>query len=228
MSCCFTRVHYTDEGRPHTSFQQSFCGGTSVSDTMAALQVLKDRLRALQRDLERLYALEAGPDVASFVRLDETHEHETLLVRQSSEAELELALVFPASIDPQAAPASNDHLELLEGVSHFVYIAERARTQLPTTQLELELQAEVDKFALLSERIAPPALSHLHQKLFERVRYLHAEDTPRGQRYRLANRLAARFWSRLMTLADPTSQCESLRRFYRAGQADKIRLVAAA
>lgn len=195
---------------------------------MAGLQALQDRVRALQRDLERLYVLEAGPNVAGFVRLDEEHAHETLLVRQSSDTDLEVALVFPPSIDPHAAVASNDHLELLEGVSHFVFLAERVRTRLPTTQLELELQAEVDKFALLSSYVAPRALSQLHQKLFERVRYLHEEHTQRGQRYRLANRLAARFWSRLMNLTNPASRDESLRRFYRAGQADKIRLVAAA
>jgi hypothetical protein len=58
------------------------------------------------------------------------------------------------------------------------------------------------------------------------VRYLHAAGTELGDRYRTANDLAARFMRRLMSFGTETTH-STLRRFYRAGQADKIRLVAA-
>lgn len=149
-------------------------------------------------------------------------ERESLLLRES-EGELEMALVVPAS-------AANDHdgwLQLAEGVSHFVYVANRARQELPATQLELELQAEVDKFVLLVLETMPYDRGEafaVHSRLFERVRYLHEAGTELGDRYRTANDLAARFVRRLMARQGDSTHA-ALRRFYRAGQSEKIRLV---
>jgi hypothetical protein len=182
-------------------------------------------LRRLQRRLERFYQLEETPDVRAFVReSSDAGEREALLLRES-EGELEMALVVPAE-------AANDHdgwLQLAEGVSHFVYVANRARQQLPATQLELELQAEVDKFVLLVLDRSPydrDEAFEVHSRLYERVRFLHAAGTELGDRYRTANDLAARYVRRLLRYGHHATQA-ALRRFYRAGQAEKIRLVAA-
>ena len=137
-----------------------------------------------------------------------------------------------ALVVPQAAANENenDHwLQLAEGVSHFVYVANRARQELSATQLELELQAEVDKFVLLVLEQLPydrAEAFEVHSRLYENVRYLHEPGTELGDRYRTANDLAARFVRRQMSYGPQTTH-ETLRRFYRAGQADKIRLVAA-
>jgi hypothetical protein len=144
---------------------------------------------------------------------------------RESEGGLELALVVPA----RAANENDEWLQLAEGVSHFVYVANRARQELPSTQLELELQAEVDKFVLLVLEQVPfdrGEAFEVHSRLYERVRYLHEAGTELGDRYRTANDLAARFVRRLMSCG-PLSTHATLRRFYRAGQAEKIRLVAA-
>jgi hypothetical protein len=182
-------------------------------------------LRRLQRRLERFYHLEATPDVRGFVReASEQTGREALLLRESGD-ELELALVVPAT-----AANQNDHwLQLAEGVSHFVYVTNRARQELPATQLELELQAEVDKFVLLVLEQLPydrAEAYEVHARLYENVRYLHEPGTELGDRYRTANSLAARFVRRLLQFG-PEATHTALRRFYRAGQADKIRLVAA-
>jgi hypothetical protein len=66
----------------------------------------------------------------------------------------------------------------------------------------------------------------VHSRLYERVRFVHQPGTLLGDRYRTANALAARFVRRLLSF-DPSATHASLRRFYRAGQAEKIRLVAA-
>jgi len=182
-------------------------------------------LRRLQRRLERFYHLEETPDVRGFVRhaVDDS-AREALLLRES-EGELEMALVVPGT----AANENDDWLQLAEGVSHFVYVANRARQELPSTQLELELQAEVDKFVLLVLEQLPfdrGEAFEVHSRLYERVRFLHAAGTELGDRYRTANDLAARFVRRLIS-GGPGSTHATLRRFYRAGQAEKIRLVAA-
>ncbi len=201
-------------------------------------------LQRLQRRLEGFYALERAPDVAEFVRFGHSGTRETLLLREADES-LEMALLLPAGTPHEShrLSLSDDCLQLLEGVSHFVFIAERARIGLPATQLELELQAEVDKFVVLagafddrlsskprkfSRKAAPKALQELHQKLYEGVSYLHAAETEAGHRYRLANDLAARFVRRVLRFGDAQRSRRLLMRFYRSGQADKIRLAHAA
>jgi len=193
-------------------------------------------LRLVQHRLERFYELERAPDVVEFVRVANDGSRESLVLRQS-EDELEIALYLPpvSNADDLVVPrfgASDAYLQLMEGVSHFVYVAERARTNLPTTRLELELQAEVDKFVLLAfgderlETVSTP--TDLHGHLYERVRYLHPPDSEDGVRYRLANDLAARFVARLVAKNDSELVLKTLKRFYRAGQTEKIRLAQAA
>jgi len=186
----------------------------------------KRALRSIQRRLERYYALESTPDVTDFVEPADEGERETLLVRES-DATIELALVVPTQA-PRAG-ANDVWLQLLEGVSHFVFVAERVRTGLPTTQLELELQAEVDKFVLLG--LEPgfdrESARRLHAHLFEGGRFIDPEGTEAGKRYRLANDLAARLSARLLD-RDHGETRALLRRFYRAGQTDKIALARAA
>lgn len=184
-------------------------------------------LRRLQRGLESYYGLERAPDVVDFVANGADQERETLFVRETDDA-IELRLVLP---DAEPRAGANDHfLQFVEGVSHFVYLVERARTGLPATQLELELQAEVDKFVVLglrSGRRDRRSFLELHTLLYERVEFLHPEASEAGHRYRLANELAARFTSKLLD-REARSARELLQRFYRAGQSDKIRLARAA
>jgi hypothetical protein len=189
-------------------------------------------LRLVQERLETYYALEKTPDVTDFVRVGGPDSREMLLLRQAGES-LEIALYLPPNAQSQLpclddpARATDHCLQVLEGISHFVYIAERARTGLPTTQLELELQAEVDKFVLLAlgaHPLEPQSVQSLHDRLYERVRFIHPPDTEAGERYRMANGLAARFVARLVRASEPHNRQHVLRRFYRSGQADKIRL----
>lgn len=197
---------------------------------------MRDALRWIQRRIEHFYELERAPDVVQFVRTGEPDDRETLVLRQT-EDELELALVLPPlgelpPLDELHGGTDDRWLQVVEGVSHFVYVAERARTNLPATRLELELQAEVDKFVLLAlaqrSALHPPRVRTLHGNLYERVRFLHPAGSEDGERYRLANDLAARFVDRLVKLDDPQHITRTLRRFYRSGQTDKIRLARAA
>ena len=190
-------------------------------------------LSRIQRRLEQIYQLEPAPCIVPFVRIEADDSREQLIVRQSFD-DLELVVLLPeASV--QALVANDRHVEMdaylgaIEGISHFIHLAERARTQLPTTLLELELQAEVDKFTILADAGVPAEqLQGLHRRLYEDVRYLYAAATERGERYRLANDLAARLWSQLLAYGRDDWTLDVLRRFYRAGQAEKIRIVQAA
>jgi len=185
-------------------------------------------LRRIQRELERYYGLERAPNITRFVRDGELGSREVVLVRESQE-ELEIAVVLPPE-SQQVSPggALNDvWLQVAEGVSHFLYLAERARVQLPVTQLELELQAEVDKF-VLSLGFSVGSTRQLLERLFDSPCFLDSAESEAGARYRLAHQLAARFVSRVLVANDRGRGQERLRSFYRAGQAEKIRMASAA
>jgi hypothetical protein len=185
-------------------------------------------LQRIQRELEQFYGLERAPNVTRFVRDGDSGSREVVLLRESRGA-LEIVLVLPPESKQIAAGgALNDvWLQVAEGVSHFIYLVERARVSLPVTQLELELQAEVDKF-VLSLGFSRDSAQHLLDQMFDSPRFLDAEDTEDGARYRLAHQLAARFVSRVVVANDRGRARERLRSFYRAGQAEKIRLASAA
>ncbi|HVP69030.1 MAG TPA: hypothetical protein VMT17_17405 [Anaeromyxobacteraceae bacterium] len=117
-----------------------------------------------------------------------------------------------------------------EGVSHFVYFATRAEVDRPVSLLELEVQAEVDKFALfvlhLWRRGRRRLSSALRRRLFERVRY-HPHLAPEElERYRTANGLAAGYarWleGRFVARANADGLFRELRSTYRLGAGDKL------
>lgn len=188
----------------------------------------------IQQRLVAYYGLEEVPDVAAFVRFREDIDRERLLVRDGG-GELAIALELPAAAENE--PATLDGLcQVFEGVSHFVLVAERARCELPVTQLELELQAEIDKFVLLGvDRPTPLATSQvfdLRARLFDGAAFIDEAGSEKGDRYRMANRLAARMAERIdaeyLRRARFDELQRTLRRFYRVGQTGKLGLARAA
>jgi hypothetical protein len=190
---------------------------------------------AVQRALERLYQLDRLTDVDAFLEEAPSGERETLLVREAEDGVVEMALRVPrlgaAAIDV-ARDADLDPLcQIIEGVSHFVYLADRARAEREATQLELELQAEVDKFVVLAAWLGEPDLSAsatLRRRLYEDVAYAQGAATEDGDRYRLANVRAHAFVRHLEREYLRTRRWGdmrvALRRFYRMGQGEKLRV----
>jgi len=184
-------------------------------------------LRRIQEQLQSFYGLERAPSVNRFVREGQLGSREVVLLREW-EGELEIALVLPPESKRIEGGAIDDTwLQVAEGVSHFLYLVERARVNLPVTQLELELQAEVDKFVLSLARGTASA-PELFDRLFENPSFLHDAGTEAGERYRMAHQLAARFVSRVLLAQDRVRAQDRLRTFYRAGQTEKISLARAA
>jgi len=208
-------------------------------------------LASLQQALAEIYDLPATPDVAHFLITDRAslariqgvrESDEQLLVAQHDD-ELALALYIDGQVlerlarrDPFAALTEHnlaDYLTVAEGVSHFVYIAWNAGYDKPVTLLELELQAEVDKYVLgawlLREQGAGRFPRELHRALFERTRIDPAAAAGRARLYHTASEYAGRFCGRVAaSLARGTRGATrellaELRRFYRWGNARKLR-----
>jgi hypothetical protein len=188
----------------------------------------------IQRGLENLYRLDRAADVDAFMTHARDGEREALLVRESEDGYLELMVRVPrlteGTIDVDDGSALDPVLQIIEGVSHFVYLADRAGQQREATQLELELQAEVDKYVVLAASLGKfdeDTSRRLRERLYDEIAYVHDADTEEGERYRVANGYARRFTGRLerdyVSRARFGELREELRRFFHMGQGEKLR-----
>ena len=126
-----------------------------------------------------------------------------------------------------------DFCTALEGVSHFQYLVwcmERARS---VSLLELELQAEVDKYTaamwLLLQQTRGCFPHGLHLRMFSQVSFAGGLDQTSLRRYQEANRHAAHYCRSIdqhylrCRQRRPELWMMELRRFYRCGHHDKLR-----
>ncbi len=140
-----------------------------------------------------------------------------------------------ASADPlDALDEQNlqDFCTALEGVSHFHYLLWSLAQGRSVSLLELELQAEVDKYAsalMLLTRQRDGEFPHaLHAAMFDRVRFAPELETNARQRYEAANRHAARFCRDLderflrRRRSRPEAWVSELRRFFRCPHQRKL------
>jgi hypothetical protein len=181
----------------------------------------------VQRGLENLYRLDRAADVDDFVSHAGEGQREGLVVRETADG-LELRLHLPKLAE--TGEDLDPICQIIEGVSHFVYLADRASRDRATTQLELELQAEVDKYVVLAaslDSFDEATSRRLRGRLYERVAFLHAPGTVEGERYRVANDRARRFTGRLerdfVARRRYSELREELRRFFHMSQSDKLR-----
>jgi hypothetical protein len=211
-------------------------------------------LRELQELIATLYDAPAEHDVCDFLITDASHAaalqgssvkpptDEQLLVAEGQDG-VELGLYLDAAVlarlaerCPLAALSDenlSDYCTALEGVSHFHYFVWSANRERHVSLLELELQAEVDKYAsalriTLAQREGrfPADLFH---RLFGCVTYLPHLSRVERSRYEEAHRFAARFCRRLeerflrRRRARPEAMLAELRAFYRLGRHAKLR-----
>ena len=109
----------------------------------------------------------------------------------------------------------------LEGVSHFLYFTYFDR---PVTAIELEIQAEVDKYVVLRTMSGMPDLV---DRLFSDVNI----DASLPDRYRVANREGrryARWLESRFARGEGASAIEDARRLYRKPLAQKLDHIARA
>src|SRR4051812_36410136 len=95
-------------------------------------ETLSLELVRVQRQLEAFYELEPGPSITPFVRVDGQDAREQLLVRQSGEGMDVVVLLPRASVEALLSRSAgldlDAYLGAIEGISHFIHLAERART----------------------------------------------------------------------------------------------------
>lgn len=203
-------------------------------------------LDAIQDHLEHIYGIRCEYRAKDFLVDAESaralggsaQAREELLVSEGNDG-LELALYLePALLQrvserPLLEGELGDFCEVAEGVSHFVYVAHTAELNRRVSLLELEAQAEVDKFAICTllgwgghvGRWAGPLVG----RLFDHVQLRGHLDEAERWRYTEANRIAKRYCERLLPLVKNVrldGLLSELRHMYRLGAEAKLQYFA--
>ena len=207
-------------------------------------------LRRLSRDLQALHDLELDLDVVDFLVDDQVRAAlpgaqlqlpEQLFVRDGGDA-TEISLYIAPQIIAQLEaddPALRLHsgnlaafCVVVEGLSHLLLLAWRCEHGQRISALELELQAEVDKFVcawlLLTRQgmARARAAQLLTRQLFMAYHLAPGLSRDEVQRYGTASQAAAQYCARLSRCfgQDRSSQriIKDLRSFMRRGLPDKL------
>lgn len=210
-------------------------------------------LGQLQSLLSDIYALEMSYDVYDFLITDAKlaaeldaggrRVDEKLLIAEEADAAsvslyLGQGLMDRLRDNNPANRLSADNLEdfwtALEGVSHFIYYAWNATAEKSVTLLEMELQAEVDKFigtTLLLRQQGENPPPNLHHRLFESARFDVRLSGDELTRYQDANHYAAKYCLKLAPQLSRWTAGSELKKelcqFYRLTQPGKIRHIEA-
>lgn len=199
---------------------------------------MSEVLARIQRGLERTYRLATGVAVEEFVVGESVRDQltsarparEQLLVSEADDG-VDLALYVDAGAlarldarDP--AERLDDHnlpafLYAVEGVSHFVYMVVCAQRHRAVSALELELQAEVDKYVvcMLATDAGPDDSPRWRRRLYDDCEFEADLDADERDRYRAANAnartYAASLERRYVRRRAIVDMLAELRRFYR-------------
>ncbi|MBI4366352.1 MAG: hypothetical protein HY543_05990 [Deltaproteobacteria bacterium] len=199
--------------------------------------MILDHIAAL---LQTWYRIDNLPPLAPFLLTRApslpAETREALLVRPCGR-DLEVGLFIAPEIvgrlahrDPFQSLAEenlDDFCVAVEGISHWCCVLWKFQQGTPVTQLELEIQAEIDKCLCCMWLLAMQGSSWnaLHAKLFSTYR-IAATCPQAATRYHLASLLAARFCAHMMERyrrRHLTRWHRRLREFYRLTHWQKLR-----
>lgn len=205
------------------------------------------RLDELQRRLESIYELQLDQRIDDFFTTDQgflslagddkSSSREQVLLQQEGE-DVWLSLYLDAGVynnllrsseSSMCSKQAGDFCLAVEGVSHFMYLCWNANFDKEVTQLELELQAEVDKYLLLLECAGEEVRRKLHQWLFEECSYHDGLSEEQQDRYEKANHYAGKYClgleQRYLRAGKNREMSNELRRFYRKTQTQKLHMI---
>lgn len=208
-------------------------------------------LQSIARHLQEFYRLDDLPAIDQFLidadtaaallgRSDPQRlpSDELLLVKHDTD-DLEVALYIAPAIldrlrddDPFTALHAGNMAPFcvaVEGISHLCCVLWKFLNGLPVSELELEMQGEIDKFLCCAwlQRMQDTPRLPIHHRLFTEYRLAEGISTMQSARYHLASQIADRF-CRLLTTRYFFSQRmqamhRSLKAFYRLSGWEKRR-----
>ncbi len=199
----------------------------------------------LQQQLQTIYEIETTHNVSDFIisnkiigaslTENEFRQNETVFVCKQDNC-LDIAVYLDHDvINNLSTPDNNQHnlndyCYALEGISHFLYLVFNGAYERSVTLLELEIQAEIDKFVmLLHKNYSNDNFCDdykLHQSLFDDIYFRKTLNSAELIRYKDANFYAGKYCSGLLKQyrLEPEwkTMNQELRRFYRLPLQEKI------
>ena len=206
----------------------------------------------LQKRLQSIYEIETEYAVADFLVSDERIKNylsnapnrirETVFVSESDEY-LDISVYLHADVvehlqleNPEERLHSGnveDFCLATEGISHFLKLIWHGEYDRSVSLLELELQAEIDKFILMylfySEQLNVVKTEELRHLLFDAVNFHPGLDSQEQKRYQNANYYAGKYCQALEKIYihrdDARHMLKELRRFYRLPLSEKLQRI---
>jgi hypothetical protein len=192
-----------------------------------------------------LYQIESQHRAEDFVHADSTHRPGTLVLFDESKNKdsLSIGILFSKEVRetlakfPKWPSGEITTLELsalsvaTEEISHFHYLIFHVQQGRAVSQLELELQGEIDKFLVAYFASPSQSFDQLFESFFQKFRWTESLTEEQRERYQDAHQLARRFVLKLRQELEstqvPEEVFEKLRRYYRLSKSEKISLIAA-
>ena len=163
-------------------------------------------LERIYQLLCQIYRIEEPEKIRYFLQKNTStsDRQEELIVAEFPDGNFELELRLDPQLEELTQHDPLQHIHelclLTEGLSHFIFITQRIHAERQTSLLEMELQAEVDKFLILhllsweKEQCCSP---RLFAQQFEEHRFAENLSSNELSRYQTAHHLAAKFCHRL-------------------------------
>ncbi len=211
-------------------------------------------LNQVQNQLEMIYGIGLNERAEEFLidkkealnlfTQGEKIPKELLLVRKPKEETVEVALFLDNNLldnlnenDPFVSINENnlnDFCILIEGISHFVYFLWKSHNQHPITQLEMEMQAEIDKYLMLlfysKTNDDNNLMAQVFDRLFENFTVFETLTREHTAQKLSASDLAMRYCHRIQNKwknkSDFSELLDEVRQFYNFSQEEKIRHIA--
>jgi len=209
-------------------------------------------IEQLQQRLQSVYEIETRHAIGDFLVSDEViknllnnssnHLRETVFVSENDE-HLDISVYLHADIvahlhaenPAQGLHSGNieDFCLATEGISHFLKLIWHGEYDRSVSLIELELQAEIDKFVLMylyaTEQTASVNSPQIRHLLFDAVEFHPGLSLRDLERYQNANYYAGKYCQALERIYiyrdDAQQMLKELRRFYRLPLADKLRQI---
>ncbi|MCB0419101.1 MAG: hypothetical protein H6617_00270 [Bdellovibrionaceae bacterium] len=220
-------------------------------------------VRSIEKALSEIYNLDlpvraedfllvqptAGTVVSSGKNFESMHGAIYLQYNEAAEVadepQLDVGIFFSDSLretlnstpidKPHAWSEAQSHAVAIAGeeISHFHYLLYHALSGRSVSQLELEIQGDIDKFLLLyfsRQQWEEQCFEEVFERVFEKFSLSARLTTEQVNRYLEANQFARKCIHKhrkvLLSSENMETALKSLRRFYRLGASEKISLLA--
>ncbi len=171
---------------------------------MTGPDVLFNIVADIEQKLATFYRFPLAIRAQEFLVLAEQNERRAQVLLRQNQDELCIAVSFQtdfvrkvelSKLDVMLNDSNLDlYCAVVEEISHFHMIVNRARMYKPVSRLELEWHAEIDKFLLSAHRLASqdqdPHLLALTHKLYQTSKIIDWHD----DLYWIATKYASWFW----------------------------------